>query len=510
MRASHFAVPLALALLTAPARADELDALGQAIEQHPDDPKSYDAYALAAFKAKRFDDAIHKLKVGVARIGDYGEGYYKLAYAYRQKKEWADAADYYRRYIALNPTKTDPYFGLGASLEGLGDKRGAIAAYDKYVSLEKSPAKQKFVDQAKAELVKLDPTRAPAPPPAPVAPPPAAVVATPSAVPVDPYRQAPPPAGPPHADAPALKAAAEGLRKEGKLEEAAAAYEKAVAADRGNVDLYNDLGNVYFALKRYSDAARAFRDATNRDPNYQLGWYNLAHALRKGGQKSEAVAAYRQYIRLRPDDPDPYYGLAQTLKALGDVAGAVDAFRKYINMEKRPDEQRWVDKARAELEQLEAMQRSAPSPSGKVMDDRSSNDDVLRRSIDRDRLMPLPPSVDEAVALGRLRDLHDPWPERGLDGLLDPFGPEVDLPPPGSSVRRQLRAYGAAVAEFRRALSRQVEDVTARYERGATAALGDDSIGAFRAWNAVHLNDAQVDAARRGVERLRSTLLSRR
>src|SRR5215468_6912385 len=113
MRASYFALPLALAFLTAPARADELDGLAAAIEQHPDDSKTYDAYALAAFKAKRFDDAIRKLKVGVARIPDYGEGYYKLAFAYRQKKEWADAADYYRRYIALNPTKTDPYFGLG-------------------------------------------------------------------------------------------------------------------------------------------------------------------------------------------------------------------------------------------------------------------------------------------------------------------------------------------------------------------------------------------------------------
>ncbi len=157
------------------------------------------------------------------------------------------------------------------------------------------------------------------------------------------------------------------------------------------------------------------------------------------------------------------------------------------------------------------MQRSAPSPSGKLMDDKSTGDEALRRSIERDRLMPLGPSDDETGnGLGRLRDLHNPWPERGLDGLLDPFGPDLDVPPPGASVRRQLRAYGAAVAEFRRALSRQVEDVTIRYERGATLALGEDHLGAFRAWNSVRLNDPQVDAARRGVEKLRSTLLSRR
>src|SRR5262249_9421339 len=152
MRVPVVSLVLALFLLFTirPARADDdLDALARAIDEHPDDTKAYDAYALAAFKQKKFDEAIRRLKVGVARMGEYGEGYYRLAYAYRQKKEWADAADYYRRYIALNPNKTDPYFGLGAALEGLGDKKGAILAYDKYVALEKSPAKQKFVDQAR-------------------------------------------------------------------------------------------------------------------------------------------------------------------------------------------------------------------------------------------------------------------------------------------------------------------------------------------------------------------------
>src|SRR6478672_6494632 len=122
MRALLFTVVLtALTSVTSPARADDLDALARAIDQSPDDARAYDAYATAAIKAKRFDDAIKKLKVAVARIPDYPEGYYKLAFAYRQKKEWADAADYYRRYVTLNPSRTDTWYGLGAALEGLGD-----------------------------------------------------------------------------------------------------------------------------------------------------------------------------------------------------------------------------------------------------------------------------------------------------------------------------------------------------------------------------------------------------
>jgi tetratricopeptide (TPR) repeat protein len=201
MRALLFFAVLSSA---AAAGADEIDELAKAVDRSPDDPKAYDAFAMAAFKAKRFDDAIRKLKVGVARIPEYSEGYYKLAYAYRQKKEWADAADYYRRYTTLNPSRTDTFFGLGASLQGLGDTRGAIAAYDKYISLEKDPAKQRFVDSARAELAKLDPARAPKPGP---------TFGVIMPAPVDPYRAAPPPAGPPRSDAPALRAQAEDLQR---------------------------------------------------------------------------------------------------------------------------------------------------------------------------------------------------------------------------------------------------------------------------------------------------------
>ena len=83
MRALLSTLVVSLLFGIAPASADELDSLSQAIDQRPDDPKAYDAYAQAAFKAKRWDDAIRKLKVGVARLPDYGEGYYRLAYAYR-------------------------------------------------------------------------------------------------------------------------------------------------------------------------------------------------------------------------------------------------------------------------------------------------------------------------------------------------------------------------------------------------------------------------------------------
>ena len=166
----------------------------------------------------------------------------------------------------------------------MGDKRGAIAAFDKYVALEKAPDKQRFVEAAKAELAKLDPSRAPAPEPVlatPPAPSPAPVAAKPAAV----------------EDAASLRAQADELRKENRLADAAPAYKRAIAADRGNLDLYNDLGNVYFALKQYGDAANAFGDATHARSELR------ARLVQPGARAAQGRSRARGGRRLPPVHP---------------------------------------------------------------------------------------------------------------------------------------------------------------------------------------------------------------
>src|SRR5688572_10416000 len=244
-------------LLAHGAEGDEqLAAAGRAIDANPDSTDAYDAFAQLAFKYRRWDDAVVRLRAAVVRLPAYHTGLYKLAYAYRQQKDYAAAAAAYKRFAELEPSRADAYFGLGAALQGAGDKAGALEAYRRYVATEKSPDKQRFVEQAKAEISRLEgataaTSPAPTPTPTPAAPPTAA-----------PSRSAPPPAAgrpplisPPAADAAQLRANADRLRQGGKLDEAAQAYERALAADPGNLDLHVELGDVYFAQRRYADAA---------------------------------------------------------------------------------------------------------------------------------------------------------------------------------------------------------------------------------------------------------------
>jgi tetratricopeptide (TPR) repeat protein len=212
-------------------------------------------------------------------------------------------------------------------------------------------------------------------------------------------------------------------------------------------------------------------------------------------------------MRLRPDDPDPYYGLGQTLKATGDVPGAIDAFRKYVGMERRPEEQKWVDKARIELQALEAMQK----PQGRKETHEnvlSAANDELDRELQRDAVLPMAASDDLIDPFRGARHgmgLRNPFPDE--DSLMSPFSkPE----PVGSAIEpRRLREYGAALAAYRRALSAQVEDVSQRYERGAALAMMNDAPAAVRAWSTVRLDDPRVQEARRSVERARG-LFARR
>src|SRR5262249_44766706 len=152
---------------------------------------------------------------------------------------------------------------------------------------------------------------------------------------------------------------------------------------------------------------------------------------------------------------------------MGDGAGAIAAFHKYIAMERRPEEQKWVDKARVELRALEEMAAPPPPaapaapPTGKLQE-RTSSSDEARERLDRElrRDAVLPPSDDDM----RLIDPFTPGPfapgpfATGLRDLEDPFHPDdVIINPfesaPSASAER-LRQYGVALAAFRRALAR--------------------------------------------------------
>ncbi|HEY3356249.1 MAG TPA: tetratricopeptide repeat protein, partial [Polyangia bacterium] len=282
--------------------------------------------------AGRFDEAVQRLRGAVAQKPDLAVAWYDLGYAQRRLGHYVEAVRAYGEYTRLKPTDPGALFGLGLSHKGAGAREAALRTLRSYVEREKRSGEQRWVARAReliAELTAPEP-RGPAAEPPPAAPAPAVAA----------------PGEPPAIAAPRLKAEGDRARAARKLDLAIEKYRAAIKLNPRLIDAWNELGNLYFELKRYGEAVEAFRGSLKLDPVFSLGWYNLGQSLRRLGRNAEAVEAYERYTKLRPDDPDPWYSLGLARKDLGELRGAVVALERYVALEQRPAEARFVEAAR--------------------------------------------------------------------------------------------------------------------------------------------------------------------
>jgi len=212
-----------------------------------------------------------------------------------------------------------------------------VEALSRYVSQEKRPEAQRWVEHARKVLAEL----------APEAHPEAAAAKTPA-----PEAPAAPKSDGAPSPAVAAYSEAQSLRDRGHIEEAIARFRQAITTDPTYMPARAALGELLIKIRRDDEAITVFRNAVDRSPGYPLAWYELAFALRVRGRLPEAVEAYKRYIKLRPSDPDPYFGLARTLQKLGKTQDAVKAYETYLSLEKRPSEEKWVKLANAQLAAL--------------------------------------------------------------------------------------------------------------------------------------------------------------
>ena len=152
---------------------------------------------------------------------------------------------------------------------------------------------------------------------------------------------------------------AESLEMQNRLQEAAAAYEAAIARQPELIDallglaklrrtslrcteaiaLYNKaealrptfegaygLGVCLQYEQQNQLAAEQFQKATERDPSDALAWKALGLTEMKLGRVRPAIAHLQRAIELRPDMHDAYYALGQTYRTAGDLQKAKEAF----------------------------------------------------------------------------------------------------------------------------------------------------------------------------------------
>jgi len=107
------------------------------------------------------------------------------------------------------------------------------------------------------------------------------------------------------------------------IEEARAAYERALAIDRNHVDAHVNLGRILHEAGAPLAAEKHYRAALKLEPDHAVAVFNLGVALEDLGRLSEALKLYEKALALDPDNGDAHYNLAGIYERRGDKAAAV-------------------------------------------------------------------------------------------------------------------------------------------------------------------------------------------
>jgi tetratricopeptide (TPR) repeat protein len=122
---------------------------------------------------------------------------------------------------------------------------------------------------------------------------------------------------------------------EGRLSEAARAFEQAVALDPSNGNAFYALGNVYAEMGRWADAINTYYKAVSLNKQDVEALNNLGIALGMRGQHTQAASAFQRAIKVYPKWAEPYYHLGEARRELGQEEEAREAFDRALKL--RPD-----------------------------------------------------------------------------------------------------------------------------------------------------------------------------
>ncbi|HEX8881393.1 MAG TPA: tetratricopeptide repeat protein [Candidatus Acidoferrum sp.] len=151
----------------------------------------------------------------------------------------------------------------------------------------------------------------------------------------------------------------------GRNEEAAQAYQQAIAAKPDVPGYYNNLGNVLARAGKIDEAKAAYTKSAELDPaNAATAWRNFGISLYNANRLGDAVEPLQKSAELDPKNAQTWYLLGaslvykMTLKKVGDkevpefAPGTIEAYQKAIELDPNGT---YGQQAKAGLEQLQQM-----------------------------------------------------------------------------------------------------------------------------------------------------------
>jgi len=151
----------------------------------------------------------------------------------------------------------------------------------------------------------------------------------------------------------------------GRNEEAAEAYQQAIALKPDVPGYYNNLGNVLARAGKIDEAKAAYAKSAELDPaNAATAWRNFGISLYNANRLGDAVEPFRKSADLDPKNAQTWYLLGASLvykmttKKVGDreevqfAPGTIEAYQKAVELDPNGT---WGQQAKQGLEQLQLM-----------------------------------------------------------------------------------------------------------------------------------------------------------
>lgn len=117
--------------------------------------------------------------------------------------------------------------------------------------------------------------------------------------------------------------------KSGKFTDAIKVYQN-LLHEQPDSELMNDLGNCYFKLSRYEEAADLYIRATKSQPVVSAAWRNLGLAQARLGKRREAIDSLSRFVELEPEDRELVEVIGDLHRKLGEHESAIACYEQQL------------------------------------------------------------------------------------------------------------------------------------------------------------------------------------
>jgi tetratricopeptide (TPR) repeat protein len=118
--------------------------------------------------------------------------------------------------------------------------------------------------------------------------------------------------------------------KEGKLDEAATEYKKALAINPNHAMAHTNLGLIYVEKKRFDEAISELKKALVINPTLVKAYNNLGHVYYEEGKLDEAAAEYKKALALDPNYTRAHYNLGLIYSTRKRFEEAIAEYKKAL------------------------------------------------------------------------------------------------------------------------------------------------------------------------------------